>query len=113
MASPTSEDDWDAVSEEKAWRDTAERGRLAQDQLEQKCGDAKYGFYTLCLAELDAVVYFARPECFTTRSVFLAELRRLMTEPTAPSRPVPSLTEYQHGQKFWLEFMIKKYERGS
>src|SRR5712672_650835 len=113
MASPVTDDDWDAAAEEEAWRDTAHRGRIGQDQLERKCGDAKSGFYTVCLSELDAVVHFTRPECFTSRSAFVAELRHLMAVPTTPSRPVPSLDEYQRGQKFWLEFMIKKYKRSS
>ena len=113
MDSSITEDDWDGVVEEKTWRETAERARLAQDELEQKCGGAKSGFYTLCLSELDAVVHFTRPECFTSRAAFLTELRQLIVQPTTPSRPVPSFDEYQHGQKFWLAFMIQKYERRS
>ncbi len=107
------EDVWDPAVEESAWRDTAERGRQGQDLLERKCGSAKSGFYTLCLAELDAVVHFTRPECFISRSAFVAELRHLLAESTTPSRPVPSLDEYQRAQQFWLEFLIKRYERSS
>lgn len=104
------EDVWDSAIEEQTWRETADRARRGQDMLERKAGGKTSDFYVLCLSELDAVVEFTRPECFTSRARFVAELRRLMTEPTTPSRPVPSIEGYQHCQRFWLEFMIQKYD---
>jgi hypothetical protein len=109
----STEDVWDAALEEKTWRETVESARRGQDMMEQKAGAKTSDFYVLCLSELDAVDCFIRPECFVSRAAFVAELRRLMVEPTTPSRPVPSVEEYQRAQKFWLEFMIKKYDVAS
>ena len=106
----STEDVWDAALEEKSWRETVESARRGQDMLEQKAGGKTSDFCILCLSELDAVVEFARPECLASRAAFVAELRRLMLEPTTPSRPVPSIEAYQDSQRFWLEFMIKKYD---
>ena len=101
---------WDAAGEEKSWRESAARAERGQDTLEQKAGATTSDFYVLCLSELDAVNCFVRPECFVSREAFVAELRRLLVEPTTPSRPVPSIEAYQHAQKFWLEFVIRQYD---
>lgn len=106
-------DVWDAAVEEKTWRETTERARQGQDMLEHKVGAMASDFFVLCLSELDAVDCFTRPECFVSRTTFVAELRRLMVEPTTPSRPVASVEGYQRAQRFWLEFMIKKYDVAS
>ena len=106
----TAKDVWDPAVEEGYWRESMVRARQGQDMLEPKAGGQPSGFYVLCLSELDAVVEFTRPECFVSRAAFVAELRRLMVEPTTPSRRVPSLEAYQSSQRFWLEFMIEKYD---
>ena len=113
MPPPCTEHLWDAAAEEKSWRQSAASARRGQDMLEHKPGATTSDFYVLCLSELDAVNCFARSECFVSRAAFVAELRRLLVEPTAPSRPVPSVEAYQHAQKFWLEFVIKKYDVAS
>jgi hypothetical protein len=104
------EDIWDAPVEEQSWRETVEKARKGQDELEKAGGS---DFYVLCLSELDAVVEFTRPECFVSRAAFVAELRRLMVDSTTPSRPVPSIEGYQRAQRFWLEFMINKHDTAS
>jgi hypothetical protein len=48
--------------------------------------------------------------CFSTRASFLAEVRRLISEPTTPSRPVHSLEAYRSAQKWWLESIITQCE---
>jgi len=113
MPLPSTEHVWDGAAEEKSWRESAASARRGQDMMEQKAGAATSDFYVLCLSELDAADCFIRPECFVSRAAFVAELRRLLVEPTTPSRPVPSVEAYQHAQKFWLEFMIKKYDVAS
>ena len=106
----TAEDVWDPAVEEAYWRQSVERARQGQDMLEPKAGAEVSGFYVLCLSELDAVVQFTRPECFVSRAAVVGELRQLMAGPTAPSRPVPSIEAYEECQRFWLEFMIEKYD---
>ena len=113
MPSPSTADVWDSAAEEKSWRETVETARRGQDMLEQKAGGKISDFYILCLSELDAAVRFTRPDCFVSRAAFVAELQRLMVEPTTPSRPVPSVEGYQRAQRYWLEFMIKKYDTAS
>ena len=112
MASPATNDVWDAISEEKSWRESLERARRAQDLFKKTGADAS-GFYVLCLSELDAGVQLSKPEYFMSRAAFVAECRRLLVEPTIPSRPVPSVEGYQRAQRFWLEFIIERYERAS
>jgi hypothetical protein len=101
------------VAEEKRWRKSIAESLPVMEQLEPKDGKPASGFYVLCLAELDGVRQITRPECFQSRDVLLAELRRLMVEPTLPSRPVPDVRAYQAAQKWWLEFLIMQYEEGS
>jgi hypothetical protein len=67
-------------------------------------------FYVLCLAETDAISSFRAPECFSSRAAFVTELRRLIAEPTTPSRPVPSVQAYRDSQKWFLENEIKQDE---
>jgi len=57
---------------------------------------------------LDAATQFVKPEFFASREAFLAELRRLMIEPTTPSRAVPSIQEYQGAQRRWLLRNVKE-----
>ncbi len=66
------------------------------------------GFYINCLSALDAATHFVKPESFVSYAAFVAELRRLMIEPTEPSRPVQSVAEYQRAQRHWLEQVIIK-----
>jgi hypothetical protein len=103
-------DVWDASVEERSWRGIVEKARKAQDMLEQEIVEKISSFYVLCLSELDAAVEFTRPESFLTRTAFVAELKRLIAHPTAPSRPVPNVKDYQRAQKLWLECMINKYD---
>jgi hypothetical protein len=100
-------DSWDADLQEKRWRSSLEKGRQAVDQLGPKLVTSSPGFYVLCLAEVDAVGAFHSPECFASRSTFIAELERLIAEPTEPSRPVPSIQAYIESQRWFLQMEIK------
>src|SRR5687768_2013071 len=42
-------------------------------------------FYDLCLAEYEVRKHLLAADCFSSREVLLAELRRLLTEPVVPS----------------------------
>lgn len=107
----TSADDiWDAAAEEQWWREELEMMRHGTDAVEQKAGLNTSGFYIASVGGLDAATHFTIPEFFVTRATFVAELRRLMIEPTAPSRPIPNVEEYQRAQRHWLEIIIKKYD---
>jgi hypothetical protein len=100
---------WDAAAEQKRWRAALERGRKVQDWL----GDASKplsDFIVLCLAEMDAGERLSQLDCFSSRAAFLAEVRKLIVEPTAPSHPVPSIEVYRDAQKQWLEFIIRRFE---
>src|SRR5258706_16172055 len=103
-------DIWDAAAEEKWWREELEMMRHGADGSEQKAGITTSGFYTARMGGLDAASQFTKPKYFVSRTAFVAELRRLMAEPTAPSRPVPSVEEYQRLQRRWLEDIIKKHD---
>lgn len=107
------DENWDAAAEEGRWRKLIDESQTVMDQLEPKDGNPASRFYVLCLAELDGVRYFTRPESFRSRDSFLTELRRLLSQPTIPSRPVPDVQAYQGAQKWWLEFLIGRYEEGS
>ena len=110
MAASPTQDHWDAAAEERKWRESMERGRKAREGLDEQLSKSSPDFHLLCLAELDAGGHLLRPEYFSTRVVFVAQLRRLIAEPTAPSRPVPSIEAYRDSQKWWLESMIEVYE---
>jgi hypothetical protein len=110
---PPTDDIWDAAAQEKWWREELEMMRHGADAIEQKGGLNTSGFYIACVGGLDAVTYFTRPKYFVSRAAFVAELRRLVTEPTAPSRPVPSVEEYQRAQGRWLQGIISEYDPGS
>jgi hypothetical protein len=110
---PSTDDIWDAAAEEKWWREELEMMRHGADGIEQKAGLNTTGFYVACLGGLDAATHFTKPKYFASRATFVAELRRLVTEPTAPSRPVPNVEEYQRTQGRWLERTIKRYDRDS
>lgn len=101
---------WDAAAEQQRWRKSLETAEKMQD----KFGDAPKGasgFILLCLAELDAGIRLGQSEYFSSRAAFLAEVRRLIAEPTTPSRPVASIEGYRASQKLWLEFILSKYEQ--
>jgi hypothetical protein len=70
-------------------------------------------FYHLCLAELDALRCFTRPECLSSRAAYIAELKRLLAEPTTPSCPILSTELYQAKQRWWLASLIQEYETSS
>jgi len=110
---PSTDDIWDAAAQEKWWREELEMMRHGADAIEQKGGLNTSGFYTACVGGLDAATHFTKPEYFVSRAAFVAELRRLVTEPTAPSRPVPSVEEYQRAQGRWLQGIIKEHDPGS
>ena len=113
MASPIGAEAWDGIAEEKRWREMVEAVRSGMDRSSQKTDGALLGFHVLCLAELDAASHFTRPECFVTRAAFVAELRRLIAEPTTPSRTVSSVRAYNDSQKWWLEWIVKQYNKGN
>ena len=104
---PLPTDNWDAATREKRWRNSVENSRRAMAKLE---AHPTSGFYALCLAEIDAISCFRAPDCFSSKAAFIAELRRLIAEPTSPSRPVPSVQGYTDAQKWFLEMEIKQCE---
>ena len=107
------DDGWDPAAEEKYWCEEVEIMRHGADAIEQRAGFNTSGFYIACVGGLDAAIRFTKPECFVSRAAFVTELRRLVTEPTAPSRSVPSVAEYQRTQRRWLERIIREYDPGS
>ena len=113
MAASQTEDRWDPAVEEKKWRQSMESGLKAQDQLGEQLSKSSPDFHLLCLAELDAGIHLLRPQYFSSRATFVAQLRRLIAQPTTPSRPVPSIQAYRDSQKWWLESMIQVYEKDS
>ena len=104
------DDIWDPVAEEKSWREELQIMRHGADAIERKFGHSTTGFYLACVAALDAATEFVKPEFFVSRAAFIAELRRLMIEPTPPSRAFPRFVEYQGAQRRWLVSTVKKYE---
>jgi hypothetical protein len=104
------EDAWDAAAEEKKWRESLKQARKAQDEVAGKLSSSSSGFYLLCLAELDAGGQLLTGDCFSSRARFVAQLRRLMAEPSTPSEPVPSIQAYRDSQRWWLESLIRVYE---
>jgi hypothetical protein len=104
---------WDSVAEQKKWLSAIERARKFQEQLDQHVPTPVSGFHLLCVAELDAGSSLASSACFASRETFFTELRRLIAEPTTPSRPVASIQAYRDAQKWWLESLITQYESNS
>lgn len=104
---------WNPVAEEKTWREELEMMRAGTEAIERKADLITNGFYIACVGGRDAATHFVQPEYFVSRAAFLAELRRLMMEPTTPSRRVPSIAEYQRSQRHWLERIVKRYEPAS
>ncbi len=99
--------------EEERCREQIDAGRRALDHLDTESqGRIRSDIYIVFLAEFDAVLCYGRPECVASRAAFVAELKRLMVEPTAPSRPVHDLERYQHAQRSWLQYMMMRYDRG-
>jgi len=113
MAGPQKDDNWDATVEEQKWRESLEKASKAQTELGDRISKSSPDFYHLCLAELDAARHLLRPEYFASRDKFVAQMRRLIAEPTQPSRGVPSIQAYRDSQKWWLESMIQMYEAHS
>lgn len=109
---PSNDHIWDAAAEEEWWREELESMKHGADAIERQ-GLNTTGFYVACLGALDATSHFTKAKYFSSRSTFVAELRRLVTEPTAPSRHVPSVEEYHRTQGRWLECAIKEYDRDS
>ena len=110
MTSPTAKAVWDAAVEEQQLRNATESARRVQDSF-KVAPEGASGFVSLCLAELDAGVCLLQSDCFSSRETFLAEVRRLISEPTMPSRPVASIEGYRASQKQWLEFILIRYEQ--
>ncbi len=104
---------WDPVAEEKRWVTDLDGARRFQERLDKQASGPLWGFGLLCLAELDAGSRLLASNCFATRDTFIAEIRRLVGEPTEPSRPVVSLEAYRDAQKWWLESIITQYESHS
>jgi hypothetical protein len=112
MTAPLPNDHWDPAVEEKRWFAALASARQTLDHLGEQLSKSSPDFHLLCLAELDAGSCLSRSE-FSSRAAFVAELKRLAAEPTAPSQPVPSLQAYRDSQKWWLESLVKQYERNS
>jgi len=101
---------WDPVAEQKRWCTSIEHARQLQEKLDKEVHTPLSGFLLLCLAELDAGNCLVASGCFSSRAAFLAEVRRLIAEPTTPSRSVLSLEAYRSSQKWWLGSIITKCE---
>jgi hypothetical protein len=80
------------------------------DEFQPEPEKLRYGFYTLCLAELGAATHLVRSDVFGTREIFIAELKRLEVHPTKPSRVVSDLQEYNAAQKWWIENLLPEFE---
>jgi hypothetical protein len=106
-------DQWDAAAEEKRFRESLQRARQTHAELAGQLSKSSPSFHLLSVAELDAADRIIQSRCFATRSDLLAELRRLIAEPTAPSGLVSDLQAYQASQKWWLQSMLQVYERSS
>lgn len=110
MTSSVTKGLWDGNAVKEQLCKSLANAEDAQARLGEQLSKSSPDFYHLCLAELDAGHNILRSECFETRATFLAGLRRLISEPTSPSRPVQSLQAYREKQKYWLEQLIKNYE---
>jgi len=86
MSAPQPEQGWDPVGEEKQWCTSLESARQFQEKLDKEVRTPLSGFFRLCLAEHDAGNQMLASCCFSSRASFLAEVRRLISEPTTPSR---------------------------
>ena len=106
-------DQWDAAAEEKRLHESLQRARRAHGELGGQLSKSSPAFHLLSVAELDAGDRIIHSGCFATRSELVAELRRLIAEPTTPAHPVPDLQAYRASQKWWLESMLQVYERNS
>jgi hypothetical protein len=105
---------WNTTEEEERWRDMADRSAAVSEKLKDSLfSHCDSQFSILCLAEADAVRQLRIPECCYSRVAMISELRRLVAEPTSPSRPVASVEAYRASQKSWLEWLIQYYERDS
>ena|SRR2546425_3286274 len=113
MSNPRTADPWDSAAEEKRFRDSLEQAHRAQNDFGKQLAKSSPDFHLLCVAELDAGSQLVESGCFSTREALVAELRRLIAEPTVPSGPVPSLQAYRDSQKWWLESMLQVYEQSS
>jgi hypothetical protein len=113
MAGSQTKDRWDAAAEEAKWRQSMEKGHKFLERLGEQFSKSNPDFYVLSLAELDAANHFTRPACFSSREAFIRELKRLIGEPTEPSRVVPSVQAYRDSQKWWLESLLRSYESKS
>ena len=118
MSSLQEDRPWDPSAETARWHELAEKAGPSYERLKQsflqsgrKCLEDQLSH--LCLAEFDALAHFDLPKCLSSRAAFIAELKRLVAEPTTPSLPVFSEHGYREGQKLWLEWLIEFYEKDS
>lgn len=110
MSAPQPEQDWDPDAQKTRWCTSVKHALEFQEKLDEGVQTPLSGFFLLCLAELDAGLQMVQSGCFSTRASFVAEVRRLMSEPTAPSRPVYSLEAYRNAQKWWLVSIVTQCE---
>jgi hypothetical protein len=101
---------WDAAAQEERWHKATEQGRRGLEKFGEQLSISSTDFYILCLAEVDAAQVLMQPQCLASRAAFVAEIKRLIAEPTMPSRPVASVETYRGSQKWWLEFLLEQYE---
>jgi hypothetical protein len=109
---------WDAASETQHWRELAAQAAASYSRFKATVVTTPHfrledQFSHLCLAEFDAVSQMRIPECCSSRATMIAELRRLLSEPTSPSLDVSDADAYRASQKAWLEWIIQGYERSS
>jgi len=84
--------------------EACERFFAARKRPDTAAGQA---FFDLCLAEYEVRKHLLTVDCFSSREVLIAELRRLLSEPVAPSSQPPCRADpYLDSQKRDIEFEI-------
>jgi|WetSurMetagenome_2_1015567.scaffolds.fasta_scaffold1084940_1 hypothetical protein len=110
MTTPQSARPWDAAGEKQKWSKAIEKVQPLQDEFESRVTTPFEGFSLMSRAQFDAGVALLQSDCFSSRAAFFAEVRRLIAEPTSPSRAIVSLEAYRDCQRRWLEMLIVQDE---
>ena len=104
---PTSATIWDAEAARARCKrsvEACERFFAGRKRPESANGQA---FFDLCLAEYEVRKHLLAVDCFSSRETLLAELRRLLTKPVAPSKMTPCRADqYLASQKQDIEVEI-------
>jgi hypothetical protein len=101
---------WDAAAEETRWHNSLAKSVQALGEFGEQLSRSSPDFYHLCLAEVDAVRWFIRPESFSSREAFVTTLKNLISHPTTPSCPILSVAAYEESQRSWLTSLVQQYE---